>query len=85
MLTELVLPVSVVLSSEPSDSPILLGVLLSLKNLLPQISEQESSYESVKGSFGVLKKEEVVSINVDKLLQVSRYLWFFFQLEFFYS
>ncbi|XP_064630020.1 huntingtin-like [Lineus longissimus] len=48
----------------------LLGVFLSLRHMIPYLVTGEHSDESLKGSFGVMTKEQEVKVNIEQLIQI---------------
>lgn len=62
----MVLPVT-----EDMGSHVFLGVLLSLRHLLPHLYKQGEEDQSLKGSFGITKKEEEAKISTDQFIQVT--------------
>lgn len=60
----LVIPVD-----EEHSSHLILGVLLTLRYLMPLLQQQDAS-TSLKGSFGVMRKEADVSPTPEQLIQV---------------
>lgn len=63
-LSGLVVPVD-----EEHSSHLILGVLLTLRYLMPLLQQQDAS-TSLKGSFGVMRKEADVSPTPEQLIQV---------------
>lgn len=63
-LLGLVVPVD-----EEHSSHLILGVLLTLRYLMPLLQQQDAS-TSLKGSFGVMRKEADVSPTPEQLIQV---------------
>ncbi|XP_053477902.1 huntingtin isoform X2 [Ictalurus furcatus] len=64
VLLSLVVPVD-----EEHSSHLILGVLLTLRYLMPLLQQQDAS-TSLKGSFGVMRKEADVSPTPEQLIQV---------------
>lgn len=61
---------------ETHPSHLILGVLLTLRSLIPLLQQQVSTI-SLKGSFGVTRKEADVQPTPEQLLQVDSVLLFF--------
>lgn len=56
---------------EERPSHLILGVLLTLRYLMPLLQQQVNTI-SLKGSFGVMKKEADVQPTPEQLLQVNQ-------------
>lgn len=56
---------------EEHPSHLILGVLLTLRYLMPLLQQQVTTI-SLKGSFGVMRKETDVQPSPEQLLQVER-------------
>lgn len=54
---------------EEHSSHLILGVLLTLRYLMPLLQQQDAS-TSLKGSFGVMRKEADISPTPEQLVQV---------------
>jgi hypothetical protein len=48
----------------------LLGLFLALRHMVPYLVTEDHSDESLKGSFGVMMKEQEVKVNLEQLIQV---------------
>lgn len=60
-------------------SVLILGVLLTLRYLVPLLQQQVKD-TSLKGSFGVIRKETEISPSLDQLIQV-RVNWLVFSVS----
>lgn len=66
----LLIPIGLVVPvDEEHSSHLILGVLLTLRYLMPLLQQQDAS-TSLKGSFGVMQKEADVSPTPEQLIQV---------------
>ncbi len=62
--------VFVVPVKEDRNVQMLLGVMLCLRHAIPHLASQEVKDHSMKGSFGVTKKEAITGVTSEQLLQV---------------
>ena len=49
----------------------LLGVLLSLRHMIPHLASQESESHGMRGSFGMKSKEPEIRVSKQQLIQVG--------------
>ncbi len=48
----------------------LLGVFQTLRHMVPHLANQDSHDESLKGSFGVMTREQEVKVSSEQIIQV---------------
>ncbi|XP_071090376.1 huntingtin-like isoform X1 [Haliotis cracherodii] len=72
ILLELVLPVDV-----EHDVYTLLGVILCMRTIIPQLVQSDTRDQGLKGSFGVIQKEKEEGVNHDQILKMFQLLLFY--------
>ncbi|XP_077992227.1 huntingtin-like [Glandiceps talaboti] len=55
-------------------SPVLLGVMLSFRHVIPHLADQNHKDHSLKGSFGITRKEQETGVTTDQLIQIYELL-----------
>ena len=55
----------------------LLGVFLTLRHMIPHLTNQNHQELSLKGSFGVMTQEQEVKVNAQQIIQVCRIMFQF--------